>query len=1148
MRGLLDCCRANRGVLWVFTLLIALGLAGCGGGGDSNPNTSPPPATGTVSGLVVAAGSGQALSGVAVSAGGRSTTTDVSGRYTLTSVPAANPVVIRFDRAGYARGLSNVVVAGGGSASANPRLTPVAFTGQFNAASGTVASVPNSQAQVSLPPAALVNAATGAPASGTVNVELAPIDPAADPANMPGNFQATSGGARTTIESFGALSVVLTDNAGNTLNLAAGHTATIRIPVATRAPVLPSTMPLYYLDESTGLWVEQGTANLKGVAPEQYYEGSVSHFTIWNIDRATETLFLTGCAEDPQGRRQGGVNVETNGVNYSGSASALTDGNGNFSVAMMRGSGVATVYGSLGNQFTNVVQVGPSGGNIALSACLRLSNGSTPPQIVQHPSDQAVPLGMMARFTAQAVGGGTLQYQWKRNGAAIAGATAAFYAFTASAADNNATFSVVVTNGFGSAESNAATLTVGAAAPPTILAQPADQNVQVGATATFAVQAVAFGGTLSYQWLKNGAPIAGATGSSHTTPPTALADDGTLFSVVVTSTVGTTVGGTITSNSARLSVGNATAPAITQQPQDVSVNVGQSGVFSVVATGTPVPTYQWSRDGVAINGATSATYSTPPTQLSDSGATFSVLVSNALGSVQSGNARLTVTQPTGGAGYYLLGGAGPITDASITYANGAQTVPAQALMGVREDAPGSAVTVETTGGTGIITFSAFEATISGDQVTKGRSRISTYIKDGRLWKVDQVVTSGAPTPQRVSTLTPAELCGASGLPMLPFLIDGNDWKDATRGWLFMRAPGSDQVCNSPDDTFRAVRMNMSDTTVALTIGEPLAQIRGADGSFAGLVVRNGNQVQQLNADLGGPVNLFTVDPVSFVNAGNVFGSAPPGLWLFVDSATLYGVNLTSPGTRVPLTTLAAGETVMSHLAADGASAYVAINTATAGRVLRVAANLSVTTVTTLDAPATNLVLSSTRVVLSVSSTPARVVAALKTGSTMQTIHTASIGDLVMMLIASGENVYLTKFGTLSTIGSNTVIVGTDGSNPQTIANARLLHPIGPETFLLSQGLARTYAVVLATGETATGMDAGATLSTIEGATRNTLATHGTFPATTAGQAVMFNIAPMQYRETGLVPFIGAGASVTTGDLYFIKSDAAGLTRVTSFLP
>jgi hypothetical protein len=340
---------------------------------------------------------------------------------------------------------------------------------------------------------------------------------------------------------------------------------------------------------------------------------------------------------------------------------------------------------------------------------------------------------------------------------------------------------------------------------------------------------------------------------------------------------------------------------------------------------------------------------------------------------------------------------------------------------------------------------------------------------------------------------------------------------------------------------------MSDTTAALSIGEPLAQIRGTDGSFAGLIVRNGSQVQQLNADLGAPVNLFTVDPASFVNAGNVFGSAPPGLWLFVDSGTLYGVNLASPGTRVPLTTLTTGETVMSHLAADGAAAYVAINTATTGRVLRVPANLSATAVTTLDAPAANLVLSTTRVVLSLSSTPARVVSALKTGSAMQTIHTASIGDLVMMLVASGENVYLTKFATLTSLGSSTVIVGSDGSNAQTIANSRLMHPIGPETLSLSQGLGQTYAVVIVEGETAAGMDAGATVVTIEGATRNTLATFGTFPTTSAGQAVMFSIAPMQYRETGLIPFISSSASVT-GDLYFIKSDASGLTRVTSFVP
>ena len=52
-----------------------------------------------------------------------------------------------------------------------------------------------------------------------------------------------------------------------------------------------------------------------------------------------------------------------------------------------------------------------------------------------------------------------------------------------------------------------------------------------------------------YQWLKNGVNIAGATKASYTTPPTTQADNGALFSVVVTNRIGS-----VTSNDATLTV------------------------------------------------------------------------------------------------------------------------------------------------------------------------------------------------------------------------------------------------------------------------------------------------------------------------------------------------------------------------------------------------------------------------------------------------------------------------------------------------------------------------------------------------------------------------------------------------------------------
>jgi hypothetical protein len=101
----------------------------------------------------------------------------------------------------------------------------------------------------------------------------------------------------------------------------------------------------------------------------------------------------------------------------------------------------------------------------------------------------------------------------------------------------------------------------GAATPtaPSITTQPASQTVTAGQTATFSV-----GGSgtapLQYQWKKNGAPIAGATGSSFTTPPTTVADSGSTYQVVVTNGQGsaTSASATLTVNPAPPGVGSTT--------------------------------------------------------------------------------------------------------------------------------------------------------------------------------------------------------------------------------------------------------------------------------------------------------------------------------------------------------------------------------------------------------------------------------------------------------------------------------------------------------------------------------------------------------------------------------------------------------------
>jgi len=90
------------------------------------------------------------------------------------------------------------------------------------------------------------------------------------------------------------------------------------------------------------------------------------------------------------------------------------------------------------------------------------------------------------------------------------------------------------------------------------------------------------------------------------------------------------------------------APTISTQPANLSVNAGQTATFTVVAAGAAPLSYQWQLNGAAIAGATAASYTTPVTTTADSGGQFRVVVTNTLGSITSNIATLTITTGTGG--------------------------------------------------------------------------------------------------------------------------------------------------------------------------------------------------------------------------------------------------------------------------------------------------------------------------------------------------------------------------------------------------------------------------------------------------------------------------------------------------------------------
>ena len=159
------------------------------------------------------------------------------------------------------------------------------------------------------------------------------------------------------------------------------------------------------------------------------------------------------------------------------------------------------------------------------------------------------------------------------------------------------TATVSATNGIDpQPNNNSATDTDSIQQPPApqILTQPSNVSVTAPQPATFTVEASG-PAPLSYQWRRNGSNIAGANSATYVRTPTAMSDNGSTYSVVVSNG-----GGSVTSTAATLTVSpEPVPPSITTQPSNTMAFEPNSASFSVVATGTSPLNYQWRRNGVA---------------------------------------------------------------------------------------------------------------------------------------------------------------------------------------------------------------------------------------------------------------------------------------------------------------------------------------------------------------------------------------------------------------------------------------------------------------------------------------------------------------------------------------------------------------------
>ena len=203
------------------------------------------------------------------------------------------------------------------------------------------------------------------------------------------------------------------------------------------------------------------------------------------------------------------------------------------------------------------------------------------------------------------------------------------------------TFSATATNSVGTSSASSASSTI---IPVTVPGAPTGLSGMSGNTqAVISFTApTSNGGATITSYTITATPVSGGsavTASGNTTPITVTGlTNGTsyTFSATATNSVGTS-----SASSASSAVTPILPVAITTQPINLTVAQGYPASFTVAASGTVPLTYQWSKNGVAISGATSATYTIAAVATTDAG-NYTVTITNAAGSVTSSAATLTV--------------------------------------------------------------------------------------------------------------------------------------------------------------------------------------------------------------------------------------------------------------------------------------------------------------------------------------------------------------------------------------------------------------------------------------------------------------------------------------------------------------------------
>ena len=257
----------------------------------------------------------------------------------------------------------------------------------------------------------------------------------------------------------------------------------------------------------------------------------------------------------------------------------------------------------------------------------------TPPTFVTTPTNQTLIAGQPTTFSALASGLPIPTYAWLRNGSPIDGANLPTLNFAAASTNDAAAYQVIASNSAGSVTSAPVTLTI--LVPPTFVTTPTNQTLIAGQPATFS--ALASGSPVpTYAWLRNGSPIDGANLPTLNFAA-ASTNDAAAYQVIASNAAGS-----VTSAPVTLTI--LVPPGIVSNPTNLTVASGESAWFQVMANGSGPLSYQWFKNGLELQGATSSILERVNVVAADAGI-YTVRISNEAGSKWTEPAILTVTTP-----------------------------------------------------------------------------------------------------------------------------------------------------------------------------------------------------------------------------------------------------------------------------------------------------------------------------------------------------------------------------------------------------------------------------------------------------------------------------------------------------------------------